>query len=377
MSMDARAIRRASTTLFVWTLLLGVVSAAGVRSANFLVNADDPQLARQVLDSAEKYRRELAVEWLGRELPPWSHPCPIRVTVGGGAGGETSFAFHNRVPFNWNMKIFGPRERILDSVLPHEILHTIFATHFGCPLPRWADEGACTTVEHFSEKDKNTQLLYRFLKTDRGIAFNRMFAMREYPADILPLYAQGYSLARFLIGQGGKQKYVQYVGEGMQTNNWTETTKKYYNHPNLSSLQVTWLDWVRNGSDEGVIGEYSPNLIVSNEQQNNVAVVRGQSPEAPGPQVASARPDDAPLPLTGPLMPVNFEQDITPREPGVSGGFYTNGGRPASSESETRTSSLPPEHQRGTRPISVMPVSTKPAQSPTFYLPGGTSLYRR
>ena len=37
--------------------------------------------------------------------------------------------------------------RILDSVLPHEITHTIFATHFGQPLPRWADEGACTTVD--------------------------------------------------------------------------------------------------------------------------------------------------------------------------------------------------------------------------------------
>lgn len=377
MSMDARAIRRASVTLFAWTLLLGVVSAAGVRSANFLVNADDPQLARQVLESAEKYRRELALEWLGRELPPWSHPCPIRVTVGGGAGGETSFAFHQGVPFNWNMKIYGPRERVLDSVLPHEILHTIFATHFGCPLPRWADEGACTTVEHFSEKDKNTHLLYRFLKTDRGIAFNRMFAMREYPADILPLYAQGYSLARFLIGQGGKQKYVQYVGEGMKTNNWTATTNKYYSHPNLSSLQVAWLDWVRDGSDEGMIGNYSPNLIVANQQNNNVAVVRGQSPEAPGEQVASAREEsDRPLPLTGPIMPVNYEQDITPREPGVSGGFYSNGGRPVTAEAETRTSSLPPEHRRGAPPVAAMPVSSKPANAPTFYLPGGTSLYR-
>ena len=27
--------------------------------------------------------------------------------------------------------------------------------------------------------------------------------MTEYPADILPLYSQGYSLARFLIDQKG------------------------------------------------------------------------------------------------------------------------------------------------------------------------------
>ncbi|GAA4428914.1 hypothetical protein [Bremerella cremea] len=374
MSMDARVIRHAIVTMFVWTVLLTVASAASVRGTNFLVTAQDPQLARQVLESAEIYRRDLAIEWLGRELPPWSQPCPITVKVGGGAGGQTSFAFHQNVPFNWTMEIFGPRDRILDSVLPHEILHTIFATHFGCPLPRWADEGACTTVEHMSEKDKNTQLLYRFLKTDRGIAFNQMFAMKEYPADILPLYAQGYSLARFLIAQGGKQKFVQYVGEGMQTNNWTNSTNKYYGHPSLSSLQIAWLDWVRDGSNEGMIGEYAPAQLVSNT--GTTGVVRGQSPEPASREVASAQGQQpAPLPLTGPIMPVGYEQDIAPREPGVSGGFYSNGGRLASQSNEPRTSALP-GGEREIRQIDAMPVSASGKSAPTFYLPGGTSLYR-
>jgi len=75
-----------------------------------------------------------------------------------------------------------------------------------------------------------------------------MFAMKEYPRDILPLYSQGYSLARFLIQQGGKQKFVQYIGEGMQTNNWTAATQKFYGFSSLSQLQVTWLEWVRQGS---------------------------------------------------------------------------------------------------------------------------------
>ncbi len=377
MSMDARVMRHALVTLCVWTVLLTVASAASVRGTNFLVTAQDPQLAKQVLELAEVYRRDLAMEWLGRELPPWSQPCPISVRVGGGAGGQTSFAFHQRVPFNWTMEIFGPRDRILDSVLPHEILHTIFATHFGCPLPRWADEGACTTVEHSSEKNKNTTLLYRFLKSDRGIAFNQMFAMKEYPADILPLYAQGYSLARFLIAQGGKQKYVQYVGEGMRTNNWTATTNKFYGHPSLSSLQVAWLDWVRDGSNEGMINEYSPTQLVSNQQPNNgVAVVRGQSPQSHGNEVASAQgQQDRPSPLTGPIMPVGHQEDITPREPGVSGGFYSNGGRLASDETEPRTTSLPQE-RREIRQIDAMPISTGGKSAPTFYLPGGTSLYR-
>jgi hypothetical protein len=146
------------------------------------------------------------------------------------------------------MTVQGTPERILDSVLPHEITHTIFATHFGRPLPRWADEGACTTVEHEVEKTKQHRLLYEFLTTGRGIAFNQMFAMKEYPPDVLPLYSQGFSLARFLIAQGGKRKFVDYVGFGMDTNDWPTATQKFYGFQDLSELQVTWLDWVRQGS---------------------------------------------------------------------------------------------------------------------------------
>ena len=106
-------------------------------------------------------------------------------------------------PFGWRMSIQGSYQRVMDSVLPHEVTHTIFATHFGQPLPRWADEGACTTVEHESEKNKQHHNLIRFLQTRRGIPFNKMFAMKEYPPDVLPLYAQGYSVTRYLIQQGG------------------------------------------------------------------------------------------------------------------------------------------------------------------------------
>lgn len=225
-----------------------LVQAASVRSEHFIVSAPTPQLAQEVCQAAEKYRRDLAIEWLGRELPPWRELCPITVRLDPGAGGRTSFMFDRGVPFGWTMSVQGSRERILDSVLPHEITHTVFATHFGRPLPRWADEGACTTVEHAAERAKQDQFLLQFLRTERGIPFNKMFAMKEYPHDLPPLYSQGYSLTRFLIQQGGKRKFVEYVGEGMRTNNWTAATKKYYDFASLSDLQVTWVNWVGQGS---------------------------------------------------------------------------------------------------------------------------------
>lgn len=243
---------------------------ASYRTQNFVVQAATPELAREIGEAGEAYRRDLAIEWLGKELPPWQQPCPIRAEVSPhlGAGGATSFMFDRGRPFGWRMNIQGSRERVLDSVLPHEITHTIFATHFGRPLPRWADEGACTTVEHDVEKQRQHKMLYTFLTTGRGIAFNDMFAMKEYPADIMPLYSQGYSLARFLIAQGGKQKYVNYVGDGMDWNNWTAATKKHYGFESLSELQITWLEWVRRGCPplpEGHDATGKNTLLVSND----------------------------------------------------------------------------------------------------------------
>jgi len=230
-----------------------------------VVSAPTPSLAREICTAAEGFRRDLAIEWLGHALPEWQSKCTIQVQVGAqlGAGGATSFAFVNGQPVDFRMTIQGSHARLLDSVLPHEITHTILATHFGRPLPRWADEGAATSVEDISERSKQDKLLVQFLTTDRGIAFNRMFTMREYPRDILPLYSQGYSLARYLIAQGGRKKFVRYIGDGLSRNNWTSATRRHYGFHSLSDLQITWLEWVRQGSPANIRPRNVPRSAVA------------------------------------------------------------------------------------------------------------------
>jgi hypothetical protein len=215
-------------------------------------------LAQEFAAAAERLRRELAIEWLGQELPPWREPCPISCQVGEelGAGGATTFVFDQGpagpVVYGWRMTVQGSRERILDSVLPHEITHTVFATHFRRPLPRWADEGASTTVEHDSERSKQHAWLINFLKTGRGIPFDKMFAMQKYPQDIMPLYAQGYSTARYLINQGGRRKFVKFMETAFASGDWPAAVQAHYGHADLGALQNAWLAWVRDGSPMNV-----------------------------------------------------------------------------------------------------------------------------
>ena len=183
-------------------------------------------------------------------MPDWAQPCVCTIQAGAnlGAGGATTFMFDRGEVFGWRMTIQGSEQRLLDSVLPHEITHMIFASYFRRPLPRWADEGGATSMEHVSEKNKHRQMLLEFLRTNRGIAFNQMFAMTEYPRDVMPLYAQGFSLSEFLIEQYGRREFVAYLAEGMSSNDWPAATAHHFGIADLGTLQNTWLAWVAQGS---------------------------------------------------------------------------------------------------------------------------------
>ncbi len=288
--MDARSFRAVMMAAIAVTLL-NVASgfAASVRTQNFIVSTRDPEFARQVAEAAERFRADLAYEWLGQELPSWPQPCPITVQDAPnlGAGGATSFTFEGGYPSGWTMSIQGSRERILDSVLPHEVTHTVFATHFGQPVPRWADEGACTTVEHPSERAKQHHFLQQFLTTGRGIPFNKMFRMTEYPHDIMPLYSQGHSVAQFLIAQGGRRHFIDFVGQGMSSRDWDSAVDKFYQFEDLSDLQLTWVDWVKQGCPDLPSGRQQLASNESSPRANNARQVAGTQVSSRGAQATA------------------------------------------------------------------------------------------
>ena len=113
------------------------------RTTNFEIHAPSRRIAQLIGAEAERQRKTLAVRWLGEEMPDWKTPCPLKVTLSNnGAGGATTFAFdHGRI-LSREMDIEGSLDRLLTSVLPHEITHTVLAYSFRRSIPLWADEGA-------------------------------------------------------------------------------------------------------------------------------------------------------------------------------------------------------------------------------------------
>jgi hypothetical protein len=286
--MDARRFRLA--VLVPALLFFGALSSQGATfsTANFVVTTGDPDFARQCAETAERYRAQLAREWLGKDIPRWFRPCQVSVTVGQiGAGGATTFTFAAGQVFGWNMKVQGTPERILDSVIPHEVSHTIFASYFRRPLPRWADEGAASLVEHESERRRQSLLLQQVFNTPQRIPLTTLISMKEYPGDmqaVLTLYAEGYSLADYLVqsgGETGKERYLRFLQDAHERD-WNHAIRTWYGLPDVTSLERRWSNWVALGSPD--IRESDNSRIAqadAQEMRKKGIIVRSQSPDNP------------------------------------------------------------------------------------------------
>lgn len=221
-------------------LLLTSQAAAQYRTRNFLVTGT---YAKQVAEAAESYRHNLAVTFLGQALPNWNTPASINTqsvnahsytTITFPQGGGVPLAFSG----SWN----GRPDKLLSDVVPHEVMHTVMASYFQRPLPRWVDEGLCVCVEsERSQREHHTRNTHA-LQSDRGIPFNQLISMRQYPRDVGALYSQGHSLCRFLMMQHGPRKMMQYVGLGV-TNSWT-AANQHLGYRDNSHLQTQWVAWL-------------------------------------------------------------------------------------------------------------------------------------
>jgi hypothetical protein len=142
------------------------------------------------------------------------------------------------------MTVEGRLDRILASALPHEVTHTIFASYFGGPMPRWADEGASLLSEDQRERTRHDQIVDDLLARRGEYPLARLFTIAEYPKDLMSFYGQGYSISRFLIEMGGRPRFLKFVKEGLN-DNWDTATRSHYNLPNVRELDRAWRSWHR------------------------------------------------------------------------------------------------------------------------------------
>jgi hypothetical protein len=233
--------RRMTWACLALVATMATANAATVRTTNFIVETARQDDAEEFGRLAEYYRKQKAMEWLGKEMPNWKQPCRLRVSVtGSGAGGATTFDF-NGANVQQEMQIEGSRERLKNSVLPHEVTHTVFAHHFRQPVPRWADEGGSVYSEDDLERSRHDKLCKQILNSGDGIQLKALFRMKEYPRQVMTLYAQGYSVTKYLVEKSDRPTFLNFVAAGMQ-GNWDAACKEYYGFRNVDELESNWID---------------------------------------------------------------------------------------------------------------------------------------
>jgi hypothetical protein len=361
-------------------LLVGIVPAMGAsyRTTNFVVYAPTAQIAQQVGQAAEYYRKEKAKQWLGYEMPSWGQPLPVHVKVTmGGPGGATSFVFDQGQILRQNMEIEGPLDRILASVLPHEITHTVFAYYFRQPVPRWADEGGSVLSEDQPEKDRHDRLVRQILNQGRAIPLRRLFSLRDYPSEVMCLYAEGFSMANYLVSISDRPTYLKFVADGMRSG-WDNAVRAHYRLGSVEELEQAWLAELRRtkrqpatmlaSNTAAPAPAYPTNRTVVRltappvqplEEPSRPAVYRGQNPGPEGPDGrfgdggrAQYLPDD--LPTAQPRLP--------DRPPAVA----QDGWQPAGADTcrPVQVQLLPPQAAAMRPPPPVVPNIVSPVGYP-------------
>jgi hypothetical protein len=244
---------------------------------HFVAEAPTEELARALATDAERHRRALALKWLGQELPAWAKPCPIRFAEGPGSnGGATTFTFGKNasgdpILKSITMELRGDFKSARTSVLPHEVMHTVLASYFAKPVPRWADEGIAVLAEPDAEQANQDRCARELLNDGRGIRLKVLLPLTEYPRDMVALYAQGSSLARYLAGAdaptvttelkdlphvgklfgtgapAGHRRLLAFVYLGSQGNSaesWAKAANTVYGFKSLDDLEEAWLAWL-------------------------------------------------------------------------------------------------------------------------------------
>jgi hypothetical protein len=235
--------KRLTLPMVIQLCFSALACGASFRSVNFIVTADTQELARAIGERAEECRKQLSLDWFGVELPAWDDPCLLSAKVGEAlkVRGQLTYELDGQRPMRWEIQMQGPRSVLLRSVVPHEVMHAILATHFGNRLPWWAEEGVCVSVEDSLERKDLKRLLPRHSNLGEVMVLEQTFMRREYPGKGLAFYAKSYSLVSFLLEHGGKATFVAFLRDGVEDADWPSAAQVHYGHATLKDLLVAWL----------------------------------------------------------------------------------------------------------------------------------------
>ena len=128
------------------------------------------------------------------------------------------------------------------------------------------------------------------------IPLRRLLSLKDYPREVMCLYAEGYSLSDYLVKRSNHAAFLNFVGHGMQYG-WDSASQSFYGHRSVEDLEEAWLKHLRDTKSNP---KQLPTQIASNPinqprpSGQGTPLVRSTNPPAqpldPSPVVRGASP---------------------------------------------------------------------------------------
>jgi hypothetical protein len=244
--------------------LVVMILAADVRAAGFVHNEnftivtpaqasqqESDRYAAALLDKAERYRREIALEWLGEELPPSVGRTIVNVTFSSGPDQGLTWAKDHPDRKYHTLYLAGSPAQDLDRLLAHEMVHVILATRYPHPnrLPTWLEEGIACRYD----SDKRQAVRHRIIKwlahTGNWSPLRQVLDGANISASDQESYAVCVTLTDMLLARGGKQTLLAFGQSGLQLG-WDRALSQHYGIKDVAELQSHWQQWTTRLANE-------------------------------------------------------------------------------------------------------------------------------
>jgi hypothetical protein len=230
-------------------LFPSIAPAAGLaRSANFMVytpdrstRAEDQRFAELVLERAEEFRREIAKEWLGGELPEGAGRTVIYVAFSDVEDRGLTWAKNHPSDRFHNIWLRTAAESAIGETLKHEVAHAVFATKYPHPsrLPSWLEEGIASRYDDAARRAAREQLVRSWAQGGRAASLAQLLDMPDLRSFDEHSYAAAESLVGFLLTLGDEQTLLRFA-EDTQRSGWAAALSSHYQIKDQRDLQMQW-----------------------------------------------------------------------------------------------------------------------------------------
>ena len=239
-------MRPAALALFLFVCLCPVLGrAAGMAvTDNFNVTAPTEAIADAVAKQAELFRKQAALEWLGKELPRGKGPAMITVIISANEDDGLTWPIDTPERKLHHVWLTTSAENAVGATLYHEVVHTVINTvTYPTFLPAWANEGIASQADDAGRKETRRRIAAGWASDGRWPQLQTLFQEKKIAHTDREGYAVAASVAQFLAGLGGKPKVIEFAKAGQQ-GGWDQAAHSCYGVRDVAELQAQWQSWV-------------------------------------------------------------------------------------------------------------------------------------